>query len=277
MKFEGSSQLEQSTPEDESKKVKKQHKIEKSANISIESARTEKEKKLRTIRSEVDNYGDRLGEGVDEGIKETVSVYNAIGLPTSASCEGHFEGNESKHGFPVPWVEVGASNEPQWRFEREEQIYGQIAKKYGVTVDKVLHADNNEAWKEAVQLSVGQQETAEYKAWEEENERLFVKMESLLQEFYKGRDVADEFRLIADKKAGGFRVHNGGKFYIPNNKKERLQKELTEEERNRIPEVLKGSQQEMRIFTEFLKEKYFRESKEVRRSPETEDDNTKRS
>lgn len=243
MKFEGPPQPQQ---ED----------TEKPKDAAIESTRIAKEAQLKAIRQEVDGWGDRLGEGVDEGIKETVAVYNAMELPTSASCEGHF-GNESEHGFPMPWVEIEAPNKPQWRFEHEEEIYSQVAEKYGLTIDQALHADNEEAWKEAVRLSAEQEETEEYKAWKAENEKLFTKVKSLLQEFYKERSVPDELRIIADRGVGGFRVHGGGKFYIPNNQKERLQNELTEEERKRIPEVLKGSQDEMRIFTEFLKNKFF--------------------
>ncbi len=232
-----------------------------------ESPRAEKEEKLQATLQEIESWGDRLGKGVDEGIKETVAIYNVMELPTSASCEGHFE-NEAEHGFPVPWVDVEAPNEPQWRFEHEEEIYNQVAKKYGVTVDKVLRADNEEAWEEAVKLSAEQEETEEYKAWEEENEKLFIKVESLLREFYTERNVPDELRIIADRSVGGFRVHGGGKFYIPNNEKERIQNELTEEERNRTPEVLRGSQEEMRAFTEFLKQRYFEENPKVKHIPE---------
>ncbi len=221
-----------------------------------ESVRAEKEAKLQAIRQEVESWGDIKGAGVDEGIKETVAVCNVMELPTSASCEGHL-GSESERGFPVPWVQVEAPNKPQWRFEHEKEIYEQVAKKYGITVDQVLHTDNDEAWQEAERLREGLEETAEYKAWEEENEKLFAKTEALLQEFYKERNVPDEVRIIADKGDGGFLVHNGGKFYIPNSRKERLQNELTAEERVRIPEILKASQKEMGSFTEFLKKKYF--------------------
>jgi len=252
MNFEGPPEL----PPEETEVAAKQQKTEKPADIPIESVRAEKEAKLQSIRQEVDSWGDRLGEGVDEGIKETVAVYNAMELPTSASCEGHF-GSESEHGFPAPWVEVEAPDKPQWRFEHEGEIYEQVAKKYGVTVNAVLHADNDEAWREATQSSAEQKETAEYRAWREENEKLLKKSESLLQEFYRERNVQNDIRIIADRNVGGFRVHNGGKFYIPNNAKERLENELTEEERKRIPDILRASQEEMKSFTDFLKEKYF--------------------
>src|SRR3990167_11544172 len=206
MNFEGPPEL----PPEETEVAAKQQKTEKPADIPIESVRAEKEAKLQSIRQEVDSLGDRLGEGVDEGIKETVAVYNAMELPTRASCQGHFE-SESEHGYPAPWVEVEAPDKPKWRFEHEEEIYEQVAKKYGITVDQVLHAENDEAWKEATRLIIKQEETTEYKKWEEENEKLLVKVETLLQEFYHGRDATDEMRIIADRSVGGFRVHGGGK------------------------------------------------------------------
>lgn len=171
------------------------------------------------MRAEVEEMADVLGEGIDEGIKETVIAFNVNGIPTSQSCEGHFE-DGSDHGFPVPWVTVSAPNKPELRYKGEE-------------------------------------ETPEYRTWYEENKKLFTKVEALLKEFYAGRSVPEEIRIIIDKMDNVFDVHNGGKFYIPNDRKERLQTELTEEERQRIPEVLKNCQKEMQDFAEFLKKKYF--------------------
>jgi len=241
MKPEGPPQFENKEPEQTDKKIPSQE--------------SEKLNKLQAMIKEVNSWRDRLGKGVDEGIKETVAMYNVMGIPTSASCEGHFE-SESEHGYPVPWVEVEAPDKPKWRFEHEEEIYEQVAKKYGITVDQVLHAENDEAWKEATRLIIKQEETTEYKKWEEENEKLLVKVETLLQEFYHGRDATDEMRIIADRSVGGFRVHGGGKFYIPNNRKDQFRDKLTKEERDHIPEILKTTQQEMRNFTEFLRKKY---------------------
>ncbi|KKR70126.1 MAG: hypothetical protein UX21_C0031G0005 [Microgenomates group bacterium GW2011_GWC2_45_8] len=173
----------------------------------------------KKVRAEVEEMADALGEGIDEGIKETVIAFNINEIPTSQSCEGHFE-DGSDHGFPAPWVTISAPNEPEWRYKNEE-------------------------------------ETLEYKKWYEENKKLFAKVEVLLKEFYTGRDVPEEVRIIIDKMDNVFDVHNGGKFFIPNDRKERLQTELTEEERQRIPKVLKNCQKEMQDFTDFLKKKYF--------------------
>ena len=58
-------------------------------------------------------------------------------------------------------------------------------------------------------------------------------------------------------------MHGGGKFYIPNSRKERLQIELTEEERARIPEILRICKKEMQDFTAFLKNKFLTQKEET--------------
>ncbi len=217
----------------------------------------EKENKLQTMRQKVESWGDSLGSGIDNEIKETVVLFNVMDIPTSSSCGGHFENGE-EHGYFVPWVEVSALNEPKWRFENDEEIYKKVAKKYGLTIEQVIQADNLKAWEEASNLSVLWDETEEYKAWEKENDKIMKKINILLKEFYQGRDVSDELRIITDRIVGSFRIHSGGKFYIPNNQKEQLQNELTEEERLRIPEVLENTRKEMDNFTGFLKDKYIK-------------------
>lgn len=83
-----------------------------------ELRRLQKEKELVDIKKRVDDKKDKTGRGIDEGIKEGVAVFNALGLHTSQSCEGHFGGS---HGTPTPWIEISA-NEPDdenW-YENEE-------------------------------------------------------------------------------------------------------------------------------------------------------------
>jgi hypothetical protein len=48
---------------------------------------------------EVSSWGDALGLGIDAGIKDTVIVLNLLGFTTQQSCEGHLN-----HGRPYPWV-----------------------------------------------------------------------------------------------------------------------------------------------------------------------------
>ena len=221
-------------------------------------ALSEKEMRLQAERQKVEEFADLKGMGVDEGIKETVAVFNSMELSTSASCEGHL-GGESKHGYLVPWVDFEAPNQPKWRFENEEEIYEQVAQKYTVSVEEVFRGRHEQAWAEASRLISQQEETVEYKEWEKENDKLLEKVNSLLQEFYSTRDASDEARIIIDTYASWFRIHGGGKFYIPNSDTEKIQSDLTDEERARIPEVLKTSQQEMKDFTDFLHDKFIKE------------------
>lgn len=60
--------------------------------------------KERSIRDSVEQIADKLGKGIDPGIKETVVALMLDDFPTSQSCEGHPDQNE---GLPFPWVEVG--------------------------------------------------------------------------------------------------------------------------------------------------------------------------
>lgn len=48
---------------------------------------------------EVSSWGDALGLGIDAKIKDTVIVLNLLGFTTQQSCEGHLD-----HGRPYPWV-----------------------------------------------------------------------------------------------------------------------------------------------------------------------------
>ncbi len=59
-----------------------------------------KKAKIEQIKLDVEKCVDKLGKGIDEGIKDTVIFLNALDLPTSDSCEGHIE-----RGLPVPYVE----------------------------------------------------------------------------------------------------------------------------------------------------------------------------
>lgn len=66
----------------------------------------DKELQLQKIRAEVDEVVDGLGQPIDEGIKETVVYLNALGVETSASCEGHLKKLDGQNGIPAPWVEI---------------------------------------------------------------------------------------------------------------------------------------------------------------------------
>jgi hypothetical protein len=48
---------------------------------------------------------DKIGMNIDSGILETVIALNALGIETSASCEGHLD-----HGIAAPWIDIEAKS-----------------------------------------------------------------------------------------------------------------------------------------------------------------------
>jgi len=57
-------------------------------------------KRLEEIRKEVNEIADKKGRPIEEGIKETVVMFNAFDIKTWQSCEGHAEEDERS----APWV-----------------------------------------------------------------------------------------------------------------------------------------------------------------------------
>jgi len=213
----------------------------------------EKILRLEEIRKEIENIRDRCGMPIDKEIKETVIIFNALGLSTSSSCGGHID-----RGYLVPWIEISAPNEPEERFISQNKSFEKVAKKYNLTFEEVQKGTNMDAYWEAMRECSQNEETEEYKNWKKENKNLFKKAQSFLKEFYKKRKVNPEMKLKITEIEGHFRIHNGGRDYKPIVKKE----DLSEKEIKIRLEKLKKYRSEMQEFTEFLKRKYFNLPKE---------------
>lgn len=140
---------------------------------NTESFRSDKKRKWEQVRVDVDTIGDKLGLGIDEKIKDTVTAFKIHEFTTSQSCEGHVyeEETEDKHGLPFPWVEVYAPAPEGW--ENDE--------------------DKKEAWRT---VNLKQQQ----------------KMMALLAEFYQQREVPLDAHLSFSRMGifGGFRVQSFG-------------------------------------------------------------------
>jgi hypothetical protein len=201
---------------------------------------------LNKLRKKVDKITDALGMPVDEGIKEAVIIFNAVGLYTSASCEGHLD-----HGLPAPWIDVEAPNEPKERYVGENEIYRKVARKYNLKIEELRRGYNMDAWWEAIKEAEKSGETKEYKIWRKENQKLLKKAKKFLNEFYKNRKVDSDVKLKIDIFGNGsFRIHNGGKYY-------KLVNDLSRKEKREVKKMLEKFREEMNAFTEFLKNKYF--------------------
>lgn len=63
-----------------------------------------KEEIWQQKRLEIDGIGDKLGLGIDEGVKDTVTVFQVLDINTTGSHEGKVD------RYPVPYIDVECSN-----------------------------------------------------------------------------------------------------------------------------------------------------------------------
>lgn len=220
---EMSEQESQFVPQEEQTKAPEPEKREPSEIQETEVQETEQAEKLKVWqekREGVEEIVDKIGEPIDEGVKESVTAMNVNGFETSASCEGHLD-----HGESFPWVDVGESPSEEF-LEKTEKVSGE---------------DFNRLLEENPQV-------------EELIERNHAGRERLrwmLDEFYdQSREEESEgerlLTVSTANKFGGFRV-------LP--REALIPKEsVSPQEQN---ERLQTWQEEMQRFTEFLRERYF--------------------
>ena len=81
----------------------------------------EKEVKLDKARDRVERIVDKLGKGIDEGIKESVVAFMMHEFPTSGSCEGHLTDNKNNRPFLYSHVDIQEPEPEGWRDNKELQ------------------------------------------------------------------------------------------------------------------------------------------------------------
>jgi len=239
--------------------------IPKGNQEKVESVKSQKEIEWDNKQKEIESWGDKQGLGIDEKVKDTVVAFNVVGLPTGESCEGHLD-----HGYSAPWVGVEAPDEPAERFIGQNNIFQKVANEYGLSLEEIKRGENNEAYFKALGEAAENGETPEYDKWRQKNQELMKKTSELLDEFYKDRNVPENLKLkISEGAEGPFRIHNGGEDYRPMTE-EKFEK-LADEQKKDLSQRLEQYQGEIKEFTEFLKEKYFGNSKEGEKNKENKE------
>lgn len=66
-------------------------------------------------RKEIEKLKDKLGKGVDEGVKGAITALTLLGIHTTASCEGHLD-----HGTFAPYIDVTVFNALATESQRNE-------------------------------------------------------------------------------------------------------------------------------------------------------------
>lgn len=227
--------------------------MKSSENIINSSSESKKQETWTEMRGKVEDYADATGLGIDEGIKESVTAFNVNGLPTSQSCEGHDFSYGSGFHMPWPWVRVEVPNEPTERFVGENALYEEVAKRENVSLDELKKGRPENLYVEVQKKIFENEETDEYKKWDEQNTVLLQKVKSLLVEFYKNRKVEPNVEIITDAGAGHFEVRSRDDRELKH-----ISGELTDEEKADLMSLFPARQEEMKAFTEFLKQKFLK-------------------
>lgn len=184
-------------------------------------------------KGEIDGIKDRLGKGLDEGIKETVTSLQVLGINTTQSCEGHLE-----WGVGAPWVEVAApESERLSRLEEQAQRTFQEA-------EAALETEGHITDEIATKFDEAHTLRREVKRI---NLVEAAKVMPLLETFYQNRqDTPFDGRLtLSFLSHGSSRIESQGAAFQETASSEIKQQKLAE------------YQEEMRVFTSFLKNKYF--------------------
>jgi hypothetical protein len=170
---------------------------------------------------------DRLGKGIDPGIFESVVVLNALHLSTQQSCEGHVG-----RGRPAPWITftspeaVTLSRDAARLFAQGEQT----EKTQGEVAAQLLYDEANH-FKRVAEAMHGQ------------DQRRLVEY---LAAFYSNyRPAYDRLLVVYTRHPGCSILESQGAASL-------LSQPLAVQ-----VEKLSDYQDEMRLFTTFLKEHYF--------------------
>lgn len=131
----------------------------------------ENHKNWDELANKIEKSVDALNLGIDSGIKDSVIAFNAYGLPTSQSCEGHLDPEDGHNPYLGPWVEVYPNEPKQEGWEYDDNLRDQVIN---------------------------------------ESDKYLTKAKSLLDEFYTNREVANDVKLTTDQIAYGFRVQSSG-------------------------------------------------------------------
>ena len=197
----------------------------------------QKRKQWEDIAARFVRVIDGLGTKIDPGILETVIALNALGIETSASCEGHLD-----HGTGAPWIDIEVLSASEQSIHVAE-MFTQANKAFEEQTlpEDAIDALFAEAHREQDRIKVIHLEQCKI-------------LMSYLAAFYAVRRIPYDRQLAMHPRDMSGRVRmesHGADFQSVAPLEMRAQK-------------LAEYQEEMQAFTEFLKQIYFDEAKEAK-------------
>ena len=221
---------------------------------------------LDRAHSEIEQITDGLNKSIDEGIRDAVAVLRALNLDTTQSCEGHLD-----RGSPSPYIDLHAPGEPTYRFRGEKEQLEALAIKHDVLPEEIRAWPHEEdravraekaynEWK-AWTAHPTPEETPEYQAWDAADRKVQATIDKLISEFYAARPKPIEGHVLLEHN----RLRTASSLYdryyaaaLDGNANS-----LTAADREHLRRELPAAQAEFQAFTDFLKQKFFQQSREA--------------
>lgn len=204
---------------------------------------------------------DVYGYVLDKEVRDTVVALQLLGINTTQSDQGNYSLS--------PWVQFEA-REPRDYYEGERELKASIMNRLGIkseeidptspTFDRAKQVDVEEEARDTLE-SAGAPPTQDLREWREQTLVMEGKMQELLDEFYSSGPTPEGFEDIGVKIVYPYRTDDHKKRIhdVPFLQIETIDKQYDIEtlpEEDRVQIVL-HAQQEMKRFTEFMKQKYF--------------------
>lgn len=188
---------------------------------------------------------DNQGVPIDKDILETVAAMNLNGFPTVVSCAGHTESHPLTYPFVLGW----ALEKPKNRYTNDEMIRIKLA--HGWSSDQIeLNPEaSSEYYKYVSEHHL--QETKEFKQWIKKNRKLQKEITLLLQQFYSNRKVPQYAKIYLAKPRILYLLMTGRK----KTKDDLRNNTIKPDKIEKIKREIIAGQNEMKLFTEFLKNK----------------------
>jgi hypothetical protein len=195
-------------------------------------ATTDSEREANWTRMEgyINQVGDRLGMGIDQGIKQTIIGLNVLGINTTASCEGHID-----RAIAGPWIDVSAAETEEMKAMTKE-------------ADKLLAKAERREKEKASDVELDRLYGEYHRLSDKVREphlREVAKAMRLLEEFYAERKVPFGVQLTISPL--GF----GGRLQAQATMLQDIEDEKTKQDK------LTAFQAEMDAFSAFVRTKYF--------------------
>lgn len=212
---------------------------------TINQVRSIKKELWNSMTTDVESWTDALGMPIDPKIKETVIVLNLLGFKTSQSCEGHID-----WGNPYPWISFSAGDsEIKLLAQKADNILEKVAierkkltEKYPDTPISEINLDV-----EAPGLTLLYDQIRELGDQIKRLSRLkFIMLNDLINKFYKKHsEDYDRILFLSDSVVNEYwLISIGSCWQVARDEDARAKK-------------LKEYQEEMQLFTEFLKDYYW--------------------